>query len=455
LKFLTVDDSSSSRKLISSILGQNGDRVDEAENGEMGYAKAMENDYDLIITDIDMPEMDGVELCKKLKSDPGVRNVPILIVSKFDSDKEINRGFEAGASDYLLKQEVKDNLYPTVHNLLTQADFHSDQTILLIDDSITTLKLLAGKLSSYGFRVASARSRDEAVGHLNKEKISVILFDVSMPDIDPVEFIQMVKDAYRDYHIPIIAMSTNRDRRSMMRLKRVGISAFLIKPFNIDSLVVLVEKLVSDQYLFLLKEKEQLENEQKNLVDNITSLITALEARDRYTKGHSDNVSRISAGMVELSGGDRETVETVRRAALLHDIGKIGIPDSILNKPGRLSDEEYAQIKEHPEIGYRILKPISRLGNIHSIVRYHHERFDGNGYPQGLGGTEIPEWARIVAVADTFDALSNERTYKKAFGREESMKIIDEVRGTQLCPQSVELFKSYMEGGFDEHSRRR
>ena len=451
MKFLAVDDSSSSRKLIASILGQNGSRIDEAENGRVGYEKALEQDYDLIITDIDMPEMDGVELCKKLKSNPGVRNVPILIVSKFDSDKEINRGFEAGASDYLLKQEVKDNLYPAVQNLLTQADFHSDQTVLLIDDSITTLKLLGGKLSNYGFGIATARSRDEAVEHLNKEKISVILFDVSMPDIDSVDFIQTVKVSFPDSHITIIAMRTNRDRRRILKIKRVGISAFLIKPFNIDSLVVLLEKLVSDQYLFLLKEKEQLENEQKSLVDNITSLITALEARDRYTKGHSDNVSRISAGMVQLSGGDRETVETVRRAALLHDIGKIGIPDSILNKPGRLTDDEYAQIKEHPEIGFRILKPISRLGNIHSIVRYHHERFDGKGYPQGLGGTEIPECARIVAVADTYDALSNERTYKKAFSREESINIIEEVKGTQLCPQSVELFKTYMEGGSDEH----
>ena len=180
------------------------------------------------------------------------------------------------------------------------------------------------------------------------------------------------------------------------------------------------------------------------MLDNITSLITALEARDLYTKGHSENVSKIAAGMAELEGSSEEEVEQVKRGALLHDIGKIGIADSILNKPGRLNEDEYAEIKRHPEIGYRILMPISRLEDAHSIVHYHHERFDGKGYPSGIAGKDIPKWARIVAVADTYDALSNERSYKRALSPQEAFDIINEVKGSQLCPESVELFFEYM-----------
>jgi len=170
-----------------------------------------------------------------------------------------------------------------------------------------------------------------------------------------------------------------------------------------------------------------------------------LEARDLYTKGHSENVSKIAAGMAEIEGSSEEEVEQVKRGALLHDIGKIGIADSILNKPGRLNDDEYAEIKRHPEIGYRILMPISRLEDAHSIVHYHHERFDGKGYPSGIAGKDIPKWARIVAVADTYDALSNERSYKSALSPHEAFEIINEVKGSQLCPESVELFFEYMQ----------
>ena len=445
MRILVVDDSSSSRHLIMDILSPLGGDISEAENGRIALEAVQSTHYDVVVTDIDMPEMDGVELCKRIKENPKLRDIPIIMVSKFDSDKTINRGFEAGASEYVPKHQVRSQLLERVQHILNEFSFYNQQRILVVDDSYTTLKLIAGRLSRYGFKVETARNGKEAFEILAKIEVNLVLSDVFMPVMDGMEFLHAFKQT--DYHtrIPVITMSTNNDRRSIRKMREMGSAAYLIKPFNIDSLVVLIEKLLSDQYLFLLQEKEQLEKEQQAMLDNITSLITALEARDLYTRGHSENVARIACGMVELEGGSEEEVEEVRRAALLHDIGKIGIPDSILNKPGRLTDEEYAEIKKHPEIGYRILLPISRLAGAQAIVHHHHERFDGKGYPEGLAGDDIPKWARIVAVADTYDALSNERPYKRAFTPVEASKVIKEVSGTQLCPESVELFFTYLE----------
>jgi len=445
MRILLVDDSSSSRRLIADILSPLQAEISEVENGHDAFETVQSTQFDAVITDIDMPVMDGVELCKRIKEKPDLRGIPIIMVSKFDSDKAINRGFEAGASEYVPKPQVRVLLLERVQHILSEASFYQNQTILVVDDSYTTLKLISARLSRYGFKVKTARNGEEAFKILGQTQINLVLSDVFMPVMDGIEFLHAFKQTEYQKHIPVITMSTNNDRRSIRKMQEMGSAAYLIKPFNIDSLVVLIEKLLSDQYLLLLHEKEQLEQEQKAMLDNITSLITALEARDLYTKGHSENVSKIAAGMAEIEGSSEEEVEQVKRGALLHDIGKIGIADSILNKPGRLNDDEYAEIKRHPEIGYRILMPISRLEDAHSIVHYHHERFDGKGYPSGIAGKDIPKWARIVAVADTYDALSNERSYKSALSPHEAFEIINEVKGSQLCPESVELFFEYMQ----------
>ncbi|MFW5714894.1 MAG: response regulator [bacterium] len=445
MRILVVDDSTSSRRLIKDVLSPLSGDIGEAENGRVALESVQSTHYDAVVTDIDMPEMDGVELCKRIKENPDLRDIPIIMVSKFDSDKTINRGFEAGASEYVPKHQVRSQLLERVRHILDEFSFYHKQRILVVDDSYTTLKLIASRLSRYGFKVETARNGKEAFEILENEEVNLVLSDVFMPVMDGMEFLQAFRQTEYHKHIPVITMSTNNDRRSIRKMREMGSAAYLIKPFNIDSLVVLIEKLLSDQYLFLLQEKEQLEQEQQTLLDNITSLITALEARDLYTKGHSENVARIASGMVAMDGGSEEEVEEIKRGALLHDIGKIGIPDSILNKPGRLTDEEYAEIKKHPEIGYKILLPVSRLNSAQAIVHYHHERFDGKGYPSGLAGKAIPKWARIVAVADTYDALSNERPYKRAFTPVEASKVIKDVTGTQLCPESVELFFTYME----------
>ncbi|MDY7031281.1 MAG: HD-GYP domain-containing protein, partial [Thermodesulfobacteriota bacterium] len=180
------------------------------------------------------------------------------------------------------------------------------------------------------------------------------------------------------------------------------------------------------------------------MLASITSLVSALEARDSYTRGHSEAVARIVSGLVTLTGGSKEEIESAAIGGRLHDIGKIGVKDSILSKPGRLTSEEFAVIRQHPLTGANILKSIPSLMDIIPIVLSHHERLDGKGYPQGLKGDKIPQWSRMTAVADTYHALTSDRPYRNSMPEEKALQIIDDVKGTQLCPDCVDLFFNWL-----------
>jgi PAS domain S-box-containing protein/putative nucleotidyltransferase with HDIG domain len=188
------------------------------------------------------------------------------------------------------------------------------------------------------------------------------------------------------------------------------------------------------------------EAERNQIIVSITGLVSSLEARDAYTRGHSESVANIILGIAGMVGASQPEIEMAVVGGRLHDIGKIGVRDSVLLKPGSLTDEEFGQIKQHTTIGPRILDSIPGLQpEVIDIVRSHHERFDGKGYPHGLRGKNIPRWARITAVADTYDALTSDWPYRRQLSREKAFEIIRSVRGTQLCPESVDLFFRWAE----------
>jgi putative nucleotidyltransferase with HDIG domain len=174
-------------------------------------------------------------------------------------------------------------------------------------------------------------------------------------------------------------------------------------------------------------------------------LVFAIEAKDIYTRGHSERVSRYAMLIAERLQIDEAQKDVLKWASILHDIGKIGIPESILNKPSRLDDDEFNVIKGHPKKGHDILQPLEQLATCLPGILHHHERYDGKGYPHGLKGEEIPFLARIIAVADTFDAITSTRAYRSANGAEKALGIVDDVAGTQLDPVVVEAFKAVYE----------
>jgi putative nucleotidyltransferase with HDIG domain len=175
-------------------------------------------------------------------------------------------------------------------------------------------------------------------------------------------------------------------------------------------------------------------------ISTIKSLAAAIDAKDPYTRGHSDRVARFSLAIAREMRLEKESLERVQIAALLHDVGKIGIDDAVLRKPDRLTDEEFAVIKRHPAMGANIMAPIKQLKDIIPGMRHHHESFDGNGYPDGLAGAEIPLIARIIAVADTFDAMTSDRLYQKAMDDDFVIKTVMRLSGTRYDPKVVQAF---------------
>jgi len=444
-QILIVDDSRMMRNVIRGFLTEFNCEIVEASDGEMGFDLAQKTHFDLIITDVDMPLKNGIELCKDLKKTTLTRGVPILIISSFDSEADIHRGFQAGATAYLSKDEVSTQLFTTVEEILSKSDFNSSKRIMIVDDSAMIRHLVKTELSKEGFRILTADDGMDALLKLKTHQPDLIISDIDMPRMNGFEFCGAVQADPKLKSIPFIVMSTNSDRGHMQRMLQRGAQAYLVKPFNMDQLTILVDKLLSDHFLMLLKDRERLDIERRMMLSSITSLVNALEARDQYTRGHSTAVAGIAAAMAELSGATKDEVQTVLIGGHLHDIGKIGIRDTVLLKPDRLSSEEFSFIKQHPLIGANILSPIESLTDIIPMVRCHHERIDGKGYPLGLKGTKIPLWARMTSVADTFHALTSNRPYRTGMKVANALQIIEEGKGTQLCPDCVELFLSWIQ----------
>ncbi len=443
-RILVVDDSSMMRKALKTILAPLKVNVTEANDGQVGLDLVSDNRFDLIVTDVNMPNMNGVDFCRRLKSDPSTRGIPVVMVSSFDSDADIDKGFQVGAAAYISKKEAQPYLLDIIGNILSKSALHRGQTIMVVDDSRTIRKIVEEGLAQTGFQVITAENGREALELLKNRRPDLILSDIDMPEMNGFAFCDAVHSDPDLASIPFVVMSANSDRAHMKRMLQYGAEAYITKPFNTDELVILVEKLLSDHFLLLLKEKERLDAEQDLMLASITSLVSALEARDSYTRGHSESVATIVSGMSALMGANKEEIDRITIGGKLHDIGKIGVRDSVLLKPGALTDEEFAQIKQHPLIGAKILESIPSLSDIVSVVLCHHERLDGKGYPQGLKGKDIPKPARMTAVADTYNALTSDRPYRKGMPQEKALQIVEEAKGTQLCPDCVDLFLKWV-----------
>jgi putative two-component system response regulator len=439
---LIVDDSSIIRRLLSKELEKVGARVVQAEHGRQGLDIALSKAFDLVISDVEMPQMDGFALCEALKSRPNTRGVPVILLSSLDGDADVEKGFRAGAAAYVSKSDAREQLHETIQRVLEEFSFHRTRRILVVDDSLTIRTLVKKALEEAGFQVLTAEDGRGAVNLVRAQPPDLILSDIDMPGMDGVELCKTLHADPELAAIPFVIMSANSGRAIMRRMLQWGANAYLVKPFNLEQVVILVEKLLSDHFLLLLKEKERLDTERKLMIGSITSLIVALEARDQYTRGHSETVAALVAEMAAHMRASPDEIDALTIAGRLHDLGKIGVPDGILLKPGPLTDDEFLVIKEHPVVGANILGSIPSIRSLLPVILHHHERYDGKGYPAGLTGEDIPLWARMTAVADTYHALTSDRPYRKGMPQAKALQIISEVRGTQLCPECVDVFLS-------------
>ncbi len=310
--------------------------------------------------------------------------------------------------------------------------------ILVVDDDATNRELLQEFLVAEGLEVVTApdgRSSLEAFARLEPD---LVLLDVNMPFVDGFEVCRRLKSNPETRLTPVVlvtALSATDDR---VRGIKVGADGFLSKPVDHSELLAHVRSLLS-----LKAYTDELERAESVLF----ALARSIEGKDPYTEGHCERLSGYSARLGERIGLAEDQIIALRRAGTVHDIGKVAVPDAILLKPGRLTPEEFRTMQEHPVVGERICAPLKSFRLVLPIIRHHHEKLNGSGYPDGLKGKDIPITARVLQIVDVYDALTTERPYKRAFSRAEALEMMeDEVKKGWWDPGIFQEFRQMQTG---------
>jgi putative two-component system response regulator len=325
-----------------------------------------------------------------------------------------------------------------------------EPALLIVDDEPFIRSLIARWLTTQGYRCIEAGNAEDAWTFLQRRAMSLMTLDISLSGQSGLELLPKVKASFPDTEV--IMLTALRQAETAITALTRGASAYLIKPIAPDELLVQVEKALDHRHLVIDKRlyTKQLEarvREQTLAIrhaheETIHRLVTASMYRDAKTGAHIRRVGMYAAVMAEALGWAGDDVELIRMAAPMHDIGKIGIPDAILQKPGPLTPEEFEIMKHHTVIGAELLagskSPVLELGR--TIALNHHERWDGGGYPNGLAAEDIPESSRIVAIVDVYDALTHDRVYRPAFPEHEAIEIMENGHGTHFDPGLLRLF---------------
>jgi response regulator RpfG family c-di-GMP phosphodiesterase len=305
--------------------------------------------------------------------------------------------------------------------------------LLVVDDERSIAESLQSFLEGIGYRVLTAGDGGEALRIFRERRMPLVLSDINMPGLTGHQLLREIKTEAPDTEVIIVTGFATID--GAVQAIKDGASDYLIKPFRIGTIQTTVEKAL--QHRALLIENRRL---QENSLNVLRTMVNVLEQRDSYTAGHSRRVTEVAIAIAMRAGVAAEELKTLRLAGIIHDVGKIGIEDTILRKPGRLTQEEFSAIRTHPERGVQIIEPLDFLRGTLPIVRHHHEYFDGRGYPAGLRGEEIPLGSRIIAIADTYDAITSSRAYRTARRSDEALAEIERCARTQFDPEFVALF---------------
>jgi putative nucleotidyltransferase with HDIG domain len=477
-KFLVIDDDPITRQLLSDILcGVDGFETDVASNGLLGVQKARENDYQIIFTDLSMPEMNGLGVLKEVQSfNP---HLPVVVVTGLSTIDVAINVMKEGANDFITKPFKINTITSTVERILGEKKlfnrmrgkennqeaierlnselFKKLQKINLLQAINTELnsiyensviyqpivemasRLLLVKEVSFGivedglFKVKKAiglKERDISIkGTLFESIIKSRSYYVANPkEINPHTEVPL------EYSFVAFPFLIKDEVFGLLTLaNKVDGSSFT------DDDISLALTLVTNTAL-RMENNVLYEIVYNNLVNSLKALVISIEARDPYTRDHSERVTAYALQIAEILSLSEEDKDAIKFGGYLHDIGKIGIRDGILLKPGKLTEAEMADIRQHPIIGDNILKPLMFFPKERELVRYHHEHYDGTGYPDGLAGDQIPLMARILAVADAYDAMTSTRPYRLAMSHGQAMAEVLRNVDHQFDKRMVEAF---------------
>jgi putative two-component system response regulator len=318
-------------------------------------------------------------------------------------------------------------------------------TVLIVDDEYSGRETLQSVLEGEGYNLIMAENGLQAIEKAKAHQPDVILLDVMMPGMTGFEVCERIRSDPQVAEIPIIILTALDDRDSLLTGLKSGADDFISKPFDrfeLRARLIGITRL--NRFHKLVDEREKLQQAHQHLLDAYDATIAgwshAMDLRDRETEGHSQRVTELTLKLANAFGFQDNELTHIRHGALLHDMGKLGIPDSILQKPDQLTNEEWVVMRKHPQLAYEMLYPIEYLRPALEIPYSHHEKWDGTGYPRGLKGEEIPLSARIFAIVDVWDAITSDRPYRPAYTIEQALSHIREQSGKHFDPQVVDVF---------------
>lgn len=323
------------------------------------------------------------------------------------------------------------------------------KSILVVDDSTTNLKFVESVLTDE-YRLTLVKSGQLALRYLAQNLVDLVLLDLHMPQMDGFETFEKIKQLEMNQDVPVVFLTADVDVDSEIKGLEMGAKDFIKKPFVPEVMMNRIKNILQleelNKSLERKVEEKTIQIEQLSF-ETIATIASMIEAKDSYTKGHSVRVAEYSALLAKALKWNAKDIQNLKYIALLHDIGKVGIPDNVLNKPGKLTEIEFNIIKSHTTIGGDILKDIETIAGVDEGAKYHHERYDGKGYPCGLAGEEIPTVARIICIADAYDAMSSKRIYRDSLNPDTIRLELIAGKGTQFDPEYLEVFVQLFDEG--------
>lgn len=299
----------------------------------------------------------------------------------------------------------------------------------------------AQKILERFFHVTCMENALDALEYITSHSINLILLDIHMPEMNGFELLKEIKSNLQTMDIPVIFLTADDDFETELNSFKSGAMDYIRKPFVPDIMLERINRILEQEQLQHYLQNEVAKNSsrvEKIFLQAMLTLAQTIDAKDKYTKGHSTRVAEYSKKIADILGLSQNEQDEIYFMGLLHDIGKIGVPDTIITKPQKLTDEEFAIIQTHPVIGYDILKNITEIPNIEMAARWHHERLDGKGYPDGLKGDEIPYFVRIISVADAYDAMTSQRSYRDILPLDFIINELNRGKNTQFDPRIVD-----------------
>ena len=438
-RILVIDDDIVNLKIAEHVLEKDYN-VTCAKSGMEGIDILKSNDIDLVLLDLYMPDMNGMDVLAKIREDASISAVKVVILTSSGMKTDVTEAIRLGALDFIKKPFFPTEFLDRIKKVLNIA---KKDNILVVDDDKMNLAIVH-KMLGIRYDVTCVSSGMDAISYLNNNVPDMILLDLHMPEMNGLEVLEKIREQDNLSDIPVVFLTADNDRKTEIDIFKAGAMDFIQKPFIAEVVIQRISRIL-ELYHYQKSLQQEVDRKTAELresnrkVTNVLSqmimaLGSAIDAKDAYTNGHSERVARYSGELARRMGKSTQEINDIYYIGLLHDIGKIGIPDYIINKAGKLTEEEYELIKNHPNIGADILSSITEMPGISFGAHWHHERFDGKGYPDGLAGEDIPEVARIICVADAYDTMTSKRVYRDVLPQKVARDEILKGRGTQFDP---------------------